>query len=400
MDKDKLFDITDETKELKNSIESVDKSINKIDKVFSENEDDINKIYKELGIAKEANFSDEKINLQLNRINNEIDKIIIPNYKGQVNISIIDSIVGILAGIVASIVDIFIVGTPEVVKIYKGGENFDGSLLTKALRSIGNEDDNLSKALHWLSDKCKVPYDISVSKNVVIPDNHRLRGFAHDPLLGILFAIADIIMGTTTTINDAGKLTVLVNDNTYPTTEKYLSVIYYFGHLLSDLCTARGLPIPGFATTQFFVDGDNKHSIARIAENMYKDGYDLRHLVSMSSAVAIKDFIINIYINLKKNNEAELVTSIACKEIQENQEEIYKYKLRMISDAVACGGNALKFFLPPTSGNWTALNIPEWAEMVFDVITNMKYEFRDKTVEKAIFNRETIDENWSKLLNN
>ncbi len=35
-------------------------------------------------------------------------------------------------------------------------------------------------------------------------------------------------------------------------TEKLLSVFYYIGHIVSDLFTARGLPIPGFFLTQFF----------------------------------------------------------------------------------------------------------------------------------------------------
>ena len=88
------------------------------------------------------------------------------------------------------------------------------------------------------------------------------------------------------------------------------------------------------------------------------------------------------------------------KEIQENKRIAYKYKLRLISDAVSCGGNVLKFFIPPTSGNMTALNLPEWAGLLADTIITLKYQLRDKSVEKAISNREIINDNWVKLAMN
>ena len=67
-----------------------------------------------------------------------------------------------LAGTLSVIIDVLLVGTPEVVKIYRGGERFDGSTLTELIRKIKPADGTeTGQILKWLSDKCKVPYDIS-----------------------------------------------------------------------------------------------------------------------------------------------------------------------------------------------------------------------------------------------
>lgn len=248
----------------------------------------------------------------------------------------------------------------------------------------------------WLSEKCKVPYDISAEKGVVDPNNHRLRSFGHDPLIGLLFAIVDIILGTATVVDNNGRLKVIINSKKYPVSEKYLAVVYYLGHLLSDVCTARGLPIPGFIMTQFFAGDDN--SIAKIAEQMYRDGYDLRHFASMKTPVLIKNIITDAYYRISAFEDIRFVETIAEKQIHENRKKAYKYKLRLVSDAICCGGNVLKFFIPPTMGNMTALNIPEWISLIQDTIINMKYQMREKNVEIIIANREIINDNWYKLL--
>ncbi len=331
---------------------------------------------------------------ELDILNITINDLSSNTLPGDISLSSLDVVVSIIAGIVATIIDIVFVGTPEVVKLYKKGENFDGSILTKLLRKIGSGNDKLSDMFKWLSEKCKVPYDISAMKDVVTPDNHRLRNFAHDPMFGLLFAVADIILGTATLVDNNGRIRIIVNGKSTSPIKKYLAVIYYLGHLLSDVCTARGLPIPGFFLTQFF-SGDN-NSIAQIAESMYKDGYDIRHLASMTTPVFIKNLILDGYLFLSKTDMNNQV-SIAMSEITKNKKIAYKHKLRLVSDAVCCSGNVLKFFIPPTAGNMTALNLPEWISLLKDTIITLKYQYREKSVEEIIGNREIINDNRQKL---
>lgn len=400
----KIFDFDKELNNVESELETSKEKINIVSTNINETSNEIDKIYDQLkgspGIMRVIENDTEE---GIKNLETAVERALELNYKENLNISATDVIASIIAGVVASVIDIVFVGTPEVVKIYRGGENFDGSILTSKLRELGTGDDILSEMLHWLSEKCKVPYDLSVKNGTVNPNNHRLRNPGHDPMLGLLFSVVDIIMGTATVIGNDGHINVIIRDNKYPESEKLLSAIYYFGHLISDVCTARGLPIPGFFITQFFTNGQygpNDDSLARIAEDMYKDGYDFRHLISMGTPVLVKDLIVKIYIKLFHKESFSMVDTIANKEIQENKEKVFKYKLLAISDAVACGGNVLKFFIPPTLGNPTALNLPEWISLLLNTIVSLKYDFRDKSVDKAISNRSVIDNNWRSILNN
>ena len=113
-----------------------------------------------------------------------------------------DIVVASVAGLIAVIIDVTLVGTPEVVKIYREGERFDGSVLTKAIREM--TEGPISGFAEQLSKICKVPYDMSAVKGSMRPNNHRLRSLAHDPFFGIFFAIFDIVCGTTTFVDNSG----------------------------------------------------------------------------------------------------------------------------------------------------------------------------------------------------
>lgn len=348
MSVNKIFDFDKELNNVESKLETSKEKINIASTNINETSDEINKIYDQLkgslGIMRVIENDTEE---SIKELETAVERVLELNYKEKLNISATDVIASIIAGVVASVIDIVFVGTPEVVKIYRGGENFDGSILTSKLRELGTGDDILSEMLHWLSEKCKVPYDLSVKNGTINPNNHRLRNPGHDPMLGLLFSVVDIIMGTATVIGNDGRINVIIRDKKYPESEKLLSAIYYFGHLISDVCTARGLPIPGFFITQFFTNGQygpNDDSLARIAEDMYKDGYDFRHLISMGTPVMVKNLIVKIHIKLFHKESFSMVDTIANKEIQENKEQVFKYKLLAISNAVACGGNVLKFF--------------------------------------------------------
>ena len=404
MGTDKIISFQKEFDLLKNEIDIADNDIHRLKMSMNETSTICNSVIAELGnIPELALLLHDSENLitpddELSELDSLVNDIIIPQYKDASALTSLDVIVGILAGAVAAVIDIFLVGSPEVVQLYRGGENFDGSILTAVIRKIGNGDDNVSKLLKWLSVKCKVPYDIAAIQGVANPNNHRLRNFDHDPLIGVLFAIVDIIMGTATFVDDNGMLRIIVNPKDYPVTQKYLALVYYIGHLISDVCTARGLPIPGFILTQFFTNGEETDSLAKVCELMYKDGYDLRHLISMSTPVVIKNFIIEVYVRFFRNNKETFnIQTIADKEIAANEKLINKQRIMLISDAISCTGNVIKFFVPPTSGNVTALNLPEWISLIKSLMTNLKYCLRDKDIETIQFNRKAITQNWNNL---
>lgn len=402
-DKDKILSFQSNFDSIESNLAEVESDEKKVRTEIHSTSRDIQEIYKMLGLsAMNFEFNSENSEItSISDLNSCLSDISELHLLCDLDLSVIDVCISIVAGVIATIIDILFVGTPEVVKIYRGEENFDGSKLTSILRKIGNGDDKFSEILEWLCDKCKVPYDISAVKNVVTPNNHRLRNFSHDPLLGIFFAVADIIMGTATLVDNDGKLRIIVNPKDYPVTQKYLALFYYIGHLISDVCTARGLPIPGMFLTQFFTaEIYSDESISSIVEQMYKDGYDLRHLTSMSTSIAVKNLIIEIYIRLQKNTIDYSTQTIISRELQALKNKEYKYRLILISDAICCNGNIIKFFIPPTAGSVTALNLPEWCSIIKNTILELRYQLRDKSVEKIISNRNTIESNWISLLAN
>ena len=307
-------------------------------------------------------------------------------------------VVAILAGFVSVMIDIIFVGTPEVVKLYRGGENFDGSLLTSVLRKVGkNQNGEMPSVLQWFSDVCKVPYDISAWTGVVNPNNHRLRSFAHDPFLGLFFAVADILCGTTTCIDNEGHLRILISPKEVSTTEKFLAVFYYLGHIISDLCTTRGIPVPGFCLTQFFTNGTSDNSIAKIAERMYLDGYDLRHLVSTTVPVVVKNLIVEAYLFLNKD-QTEIFLPVMEKERQALNRQLKREKMLFVANLTASTGNVIKFLSPPNCGNPCALNLAQWFELVKNSCSMLRAATRDRTAETVMANREAVQKNWDILL--
>lgn len=163
--------------------------------------------------------------------------------------------------------------------------------------------------------------------------------------------------------------TIIVNPKKASTTEKWLAVIYYLGHIISDMCTARGIPILGFFVTQFFTARIGDSSIAKIAESMYEDGYDLRHMVSMSVPVFVKDSLINVYLKLIRESP-DAIMGIAEREKYELDFKLKKYKMRFIADSIATIGNCIKFVSPPNCGNPCALNMVQWMAFIQNGIIN------------------------------
>ena len=393
-----LRDLSEETEEV-----SID--ISTAIKRETENRDDINSLISQVEelsalVGRPTAYIEQLPEIDIS-FNTETDKSI-AEITGKARIfpplSTTEFIVSALAGTVSVIIDVLFVGTPEVVKIYHGGENFDGSKLTELIRKIKPDDGTEGGAiLKWLSDKCKVPYDISCEPGVVTPNNHRLRGLGHDPYLGLFFAIADIIMGTTTCIDNNGGIRILPNFEA-TRTEKLLSVFYYIGHIVSDLFTARGLPIPGFFLTQFFTGEDGSESLATIAESMYMDGYDTRHLASMSVPVVVKDLVVEAYCRMTKP-EINGFLPIAEKELAEQASALKKEKMLFIANSVGVAGNIVKFVVPPSCCNPCALNVAQWFAFIRSSIAMVKAACRDHTVESILEGRSRIQQEWERLLN-
>ncbi|MBI9010945.1 MAG: hypothetical protein JEZ08_01845 [Clostridiales bacterium] len=401
MDKNKIIDLTVECKEVESEIEKLKDKMLDEDQKVKENHNDIDALINRVNNLGDLpnNITERFYNIDtyndITFTDSEFIDVSFNEVKDGGKLSEVDILVSGLSGILSSIIDIVFVGTPDIVKIYRGGEQFDGSILTKLFRKIGNDSEGKqSEVLKWLSEKCKVPYDISLEKGVVTPNNHRLRNFAHDPLFGLLFAFADIVMGTTTAVDNTGALKVLVNNGEFKA-NGLNSIFYYLGHLLSDFSTARGLPIPGAGFSQFFA-GKGENSFARIAEDMYSNGYDFRHMMSMGIPVFIKKVILEFYFKIT-DDKISGVTTISELEMNKINNNKRHQKMYFISDVIATSGNVLKFVTPPFSGNPNSINTPQWLSMIKSTIGIIRMSNRDKSGERVINNRNQLESNWKEL---
>lgn len=218
-----------------------------------------------------------------------------------------DWAVAIGAGVLGTLADIILVRVPRTTTL-RDGTKRAGSPLTEWLNersaSIYQE---FSKPLEKLA---KVPYDANHTIRTAAgdpivnmgPRNHRLKSLGHDPLLGLLFGVSDLMHGTGTYV-DEGRLIQVATD--YDPVGLIEALLTQARHLLSDVATPAGLPTPLFTLLQFgdgespFVrtkgGGEVKATWAEISQYMYLNGYDLRHFFTMGITPAIVSVVIHGY---------------------------------------------------------------------------------------------------------
>jgi len=315
------------------------------------------------------------------------------------------AIVGI-SGMVASLLDFLIVSIPKDIN-YLGKYQQKGSNFTGWLRTLGvDKDGKLNPFLKWCENVCKVPYDQSINPSIqgFNPRSHRLFSLSHDPLFGLIFGTLDILNGSMTTFDANGNLQII---KTFDVTsnDKVFAPLLWLGHIISDMCTKMGVPIPGWAFLQllrFGSFGANNKTIADISRWMYLNGYDLRHFFTMSIPVAVIEIIVRGYhylssLETPEQLEYSLHSSIASKELAQIQSNLKLHKMLFLSHAIAASGNALKVFT--YSGNPLAINLPQWLLFFKESVNIVQAINRDKNPEKILRNRNKINREWEEIKN-
>lgn len=111
------------------------------------------------------------------------------------------------AGMLGAAVDILLVGIPQ-----KTSEGLKGAPLSNYVRDWFDKkfpEEEMKKLAN--SKVSKVPYDAQDNRNTTIHVEglsayyHRLLSLGHNPLLGLIFGVADILNGKMTTIDKEGK---------------------------------------------------------------------------------------------------------------------------------------------------------------------------------------------------
>ena len=226
----------------------------------------------------------------------------------------VDVAIGALAGIVGVAVDILMVGIPE-----KTPEGLKAGPLSNYIRDYFDRkfpEEEMQKLAN--SKESKVPFDAQDNRHTTIRVEglsayyHRLLQLGHDPVLGFVFGVADILTGRMTTIDKTGKVVSQVMENyaDRKETEIFRALAKQIAHFKSDVTTSMGLPAPFmsiFNLLQFGNIGEYDQTIAEIVQGMYYEGYDFINFCSMSVPAMLVEVIVRIGYAFKRIGEGHTV---------------------------------------------------------------------------------------------
>ena len=119
------------------------------------------------------------------------------------------------AGLLGAVVDILLTGIPQ-----KTPEGLRGGPLANCVRDWFDKrfpEEEMKKLAN--SKVSKVPFDAQDNRNTTVTVEglsayyHRLLSLGHDPFLGFIFGVADILTGRMTTIDKSGRIVSQVMEN-------------------------------------------------------------------------------------------------------------------------------------------------------------------------------------------
>lgn len=349
-------------------------------------------------------FSEDELRLnsltikELNKQYNEIHRL-----------DELDILIAVSAGLLASAVDILLVGVPE-----KTSCGLKAGSLSNYIRDAFDKKfppDEIEKLAN--SKVSKVPFDAQDNRNTTINIGglsayyHRLLSLGHDPLLGFVFGVADILTGHMTTIDKTGKVVSQVMECYADRTEMniFSALVKQLSHLKSDVTTSMGLPAPLmglFNLLQFGSIGEYEQTVADIVQGMYFEGYDFIHFCSMSVSAIIIEVVVRIGYAVKRIKEgSNLKDAIP---FDSNHTEKPKLGTMLFAaNAIAAAVNAGKiaFTKSPLSINypqWIAFAKYSFQQARWILFTNP--ELRDQYIREAIaFDLDEIYEQIDTIFN-
>jgi hypothetical protein len=221
-----------------------------------------------------------------------------------------DIAISAVAGLLGAAVDILLVGIPKA-----GPDGLAAGPLSNFIRKSFDERFPNEEMMRLANSKVsKVPYDAQDNRNTLeyveglSAYYHRLLSLGHDPLLGFISGVFDILSGRMTTIDKSGKLVSQVMENYAERTESsiFAAIAKQIIHLKSDITTSMGLPAPLmglFNFLQFGSIGEEEQKIAEIVQGMYYEGYDFVHFCALSIPAMIVEVVTRIGYAMKRIKE-------------------------------------------------------------------------------------------------
>lgn len=363
------------------------------------------------GIVKEAEeYCPEPVILEdfmsereINQAFSELDEIN-QEFHAIHQLDLLDYSICVLAGIIAGAVDILLVGIPK-----KSKSGLKAKPLSDYIRRRFDAKFPEEKIIE-LEKMAEVPYD--ANKNIRYRANystevdveglssyyHRLLSLGHDPLLGFVVGVFDIMTGKMTTIDKSGKFVSQIMEGYADRKETniFAAIAKQFMHLKSDINTEMGLPAPMmgvFNLLQFGSVGKENQTIAQIVQGMYYGGYDFIHFCSMSIPTMLVEVIVRILYCIKRLKEGRTLRDSL--PFSTNREKLPKLKTMLfIAHSAATAINVGKIYFEK---NPLAINYPQWIAFAKYSYGQLKWALFDKPELREKYVKGIINEQLAEV---
>ena len=306
-----------------------------------------------------------------------------------------DITISAAAGLLAAAVDILLVGIPQ-----KTPEGLKGGTLANYVRDWFDKkfpEEEMEKLAN--SKVSKVPFDAQDNRNTTVYVEglsayyHRLISLGHDPLLGLIFGVTDILTGRMTTIDKTGKIVSQVMENyaDRKETDIFAAIAKQIIHFKSDITTSMGLPAPLmglFNLLQVGEIGEYDQTIAEIVQGMYYEGYDFIHFCTMSVPIMIVEVATRIGYAFKRIKEGHSIKEAISFSL--NREKHPKLATMLfIGHSAATAANAGKVYFMQ---NPMAINYPQWIAFAKYSYQQLKWVLIEKPNARDAYVRGKINE--------
>ena len=306
------------------------------------------------------------------------------------------------AGLLGAAVDILLVGIPQ-----KSADGLKGGPLSDYIRKLFDEKFSPEEIEKLANSKVsKVPYDAQDNRNTtefvegLSAYYHRLLSLGHDPVLGLIFGVFDILNGRMTTIDKTGKIVSQVMENYSDRKESdvFAAIAKQILHFKSDITTSMGLPVPLmslFNLLQFGSIDDENQTIAEIVQGMYFEGYDFVHFCSMSIPVMIVEVVIRMGYYFKRIKEGYTTNESIPFSLDRDKHPKLATML-FIGHSASTSINAGKIYF---TKNPMAINYPQWIAFSKYSYKQLKWVIQEKPVARDAYVTGKINEDLSEIFN-
>jgi len=144
--------------------------------------------------------------------------------------------------------------------------------------------------------------------------NHHVKNLAHSPdLIGLFFSILDQFTNSAHFIHDGKIIKIRTDPKTFElqggnfVAKVFCGFVNWLGHIGSDLAGSNnsvskgnrgtGVPIPFYSLLQFIEFGEfgqHRQTFAKIAVQVFEQGYDFRHGMALAIPVVVAELLTRI----------------------------------------------------------------------------------------------------------